>query len=123
MKEIEKLLREYRIRFRDTEKIEKKTYPFEAWEISDEERFDPYIDREQIVNRYGKVYDKGVWAIADVKIKPEKCVVKKDTQHKSWDEFREHYKDVFTRYDFNVGNYFAIDENGGWVSNDITVGK
>lgn len=90
MEKIEELLAEYRIRFRDTERIKEDGYPFKRWQMATdlgEEEFTPYVYGDVIINRYGTVYGKGVWATADLKEAPDKWVVEKDKNHPMWSKF------------------------------------
>ncbi|OJV40850.1 MAG: hypothetical protein BGO29_14885 [Bacteroidales bacterium 36-12] len=80
MEELEKLLAEYKIRFRDTDKF--------IGMSPDEYPFNIQLGERNIWNRHGRVYNIGVWQIADIKEAPEKWVVKNEKDSPFWETFR-----------------------------------
>lgn len=84
MEEIERLLAEYKIRFRDTDKITNR---------DDDRNFMPIIKRNGVVyNENGEIRSvNGAWAIADLKEAPEKWVVEKDESSPIWERFKDKY--------------------------------
>ena len=108
MKTIEKLLQEYKIRFRDTDRIKEEGYPFGAGNYDEKGNFDPSIvlsGVSWIRNKYGVVYkkiagDSWRWATADLKEKPDKWVVEIDKSNPKWREFEKW---------FNLNTWFDLD--------------
>lgn len=110
MKTIEKLLQEYKIRFRDTELIKRDGYPFKDRYISNhpEGGYEPIVCESEVWNINGQVYGGGgKWATADLKEKPIGWVVDLDKEHPKYNDFIKWYKDkaeTSKRYMFN-GRY------------------
>lgn len=98
MKQVEKLLQEYKIRFNVTDKIK------------DSKNLGGYtsmIDFNVVFNKNGKVYKNGVWATADVKELPEKWVVEKDETSPLWEQFEKWSRFPLTLPEKN-DKYFSI---------------
>lgn len=95
MKTIERLLAEYKTRFRDTDRIKEEGYPFGNDDAINNGiyaiEFHVGVSPELIRNQNGLVYLEGKWATADLKEAPEGWVIEKDESHPMWGEFMEWY--------------------------------
>ena len=128
MKRIEKLLQEYRIRFRDTEKIKEEGYPWEDEFLTaliplNSGKRRPAITENRIENKNGLVYMKNennqaIWATADLKEKPDKWVVEIDEDHPKWDRFLE-WTESTDRGGWMIQRFKKYCSHEGWVSNQL----
>lgn len=122
MKTLEKLLQEYKIRYKETEEIDEDTYPFSPM-FKAHHGFKPAIVWEgewySMMNINGEVYQNDIWATAKITEKPEKFVIERNTEHKHWGDFHEWWssqlqlgeKDLLGEKDFDgSSNYFGIDK-------------
>lgn len=104
MEEIEKLLAEYKIRFRDTDGfigMSGNDFPSNI-----------QIVKNYIWNRYGRVYYNGVWQIAAIKQAPEKWVVGKDESNPLWNIFKDY---IITKHHIIVGGSDYYSQSTGNV--------
>lgn len=107
MKQIEKLLKEYKIRFNVTDRILEVNYPFDKLNVLNKNAFYNEITENVIYNENGKVYENGVWATANVKELPEKWVVEKDETSPLWEQFEKWSRFPLTLPEKN-DKYFSI---------------
>ena len=122
MKTIEELLQEYKIRFRDTEKIKEEGYLFSKNCSLNDGMRELEIKENSIHNKNGKVYDRGKWATADLKEAPEKWVVEMDKGNKYFEDFKELYESkINMKFEFNL-KYYTYDGKVIW-SNGINYYK
>lgn len=116
MKTLEKLLQEYKIRYKETEEIDEDTYPFSPM-FKAHHGFKPAIVWEgewySMMNINGEVYQNDIWATAKITEKPEKFVIERNTEHKHWGDFHEWWSSQLQlgEKDFDgSSNYFGIDK-------------
>ena len=123
MKTIENLLAEYKIRFRDTEKIKKEGYPWEDEFLTaliplNSGKRPPAITENRIENKNGLVYMKNennqvIWATSDLKEKPDRWVVQADEKHPKWEDFKEWWCDTENKYEswieIGMSQFFGSD--------------
>lgn len=107
MKQIEKLLKEYKIRFNVTDRILEVNYPFDKLNVLNKNAFYNEITENVIYNENGKVYENGVWATADIKELPKKWVVEKDETSPLWEQFEKWSRFPLTLPEKN-DKYFSI---------------
>lgn len=93
MKEIEKLLDEYKIRFRDTSEIQG---------VYRTTNFIPIIRADGIIyNEKGEIRNvNGVWKIADLKEAPKRWVIERDENNPIWEEFKDWYNSEMYNFSF-----------------------
>ncbi len=116
MERIEKLLKEYKIRFKDTDRIKEDGYPFKKLSSPNTGNYKPeiwYQDETvgyRIYNMNGIVFHECKWATADLKEKPDKWVLEKNTESHLWTLFLEETGWQDESYCFNYyGNYWKSD--------------
>ena len=79
MKNVKELIEEYEIRFRDTDRF---------IGAPDNTKHAILIKDNSIWNKYGVVYENGIWQIADIKVLPDKWVSEIDfSNNLLWDVF------------------------------------